>query len=73
MLWLINMWLVAPVEETNKRGRKRRPTHNKDRGCGAPQAAPFSPLLSNLYMRRFILGWKALGHGGYAGETRKNR
>src|SRR5438552_9486133 len=22
-----------------------------------------SPLLSNLYMRRFVLGWKKLGHG----------
>ncbi|HWL75072.1 MAG TPA: hypothetical protein VNQ74_14475, partial [Burkholderiaceae bacterium] len=21
-----------------------------------------SPLLSNLYMRRFVLGWKKLGH-----------
>jgi hypothetical protein len=21
-----------------------------------------SPLLSNLYMRRFVLGWKQLGH-----------
>jgi hypothetical protein len=21
-----------------------------------------SPLLSNLYMRRFVLGWKTLGH-----------
>jgi RNA-directed DNA polymerase len=26
------------------------------------KAAPLSPLLANLYMRRFILGWKALGH-----------
>jgi len=24
--------------------------------------APISPLLSNLYMRRFVLGWKKLGH-----------
>src|SRR5258707_7533766 len=27
-----------------------------------PQGAPISPLLSNLYMRRFVLGWKKLGH-----------
>ena len=27
-----------------------------------PQSSPVSPLLSNLYMRRFILGWKHLGY-----------
>ena len=26
------------------------------------KAAPISPLFSNLYMRRFVLGWKTLGH-----------
>ena len=62
MLRLIKMWLVAPVEETDERGRKRRTTRNKDMGRGTPQGAPISPLLSNLYMRRFILGWKVLGH-----------
>jgi len=62
MLHLIKMWLVAPVEETDERGRKRRTTRNKDTGRGTPQGAPISPLLSNLYMRRFVLGWKVLGH-----------
>jgi RNA-directed DNA polymerase len=62
MLCLIKMWLQAPVEETDERGRKRRTTRNKDTGRGTPQGAPISPLLSNLYMRRFILGWKVLGH-----------
>ena len=60
MLRLIKMWLQAPVEEVDKRGRKRRTTRNKDMGRGTPQGAPTSPLLSNLYMRRFILAWKLL-------------
>ncbi|MGH9438812.1 MAG: group II intron reverse transcriptase/maturase [Terriglobia bacterium] len=62
MLHLIKMWLTAPVEETDERGKKRRNTRNRDEGRGSPQGSPISPLLSNLYMRRFVLGWKKLGH-----------
>ena len=62
VLRLIKLWLVAPVEEAAMNGERRRTTRNKDVGRGTPQGAPISPLLSNLYMRRFILGWKALGH-----------
>jgi RNA-directed DNA polymerase len=62
MLHLIKMWLKAPVEETDDRGRKHRSTRNRDEGRGSPQGSPISPLLSNLYMRRFVLGWKKLGH-----------
>lgn len=62
MLGLIKQWLTAAVEETDERGRRSRTTRNKDEGRGVPQGAPVSPLLSNLYMRRFVLGWKALGH-----------
>jgi group II intron reverse transcriptase/maturase len=62
MLHLIKMWLEAPVEETDERGNTRRSTRNRDEGRGTPQGAPISPLLSNLYMRRFVLGWKTLGH-----------
>jgi len=62
MLHLIKMWLEAPVEETDERGNKHRSTRNRDEGRGTPQGAPISPLLSNLYMRRFVLGWKKLGH-----------
>ena len=62
MLHLIKMWLEAPVEETDEQGRKHRSTRNRDDGRGTPQGAPISPMLSNLYMRRFVLGWKQLGH-----------
>jgi RNA-directed DNA polymerase len=62
MLHVIKMWLEAPVEEEDDRGRKQRTTRNRDESRGIPQGAPISPLLSNLYMRRFVLGWKQLGH-----------
>src|SRR5664280_2900276 len=62
MLHLIKMWLKAPVEETDERGKKHWSTRNRDEGRGSPQGSPISPLLSNLYMRRFVLGWKKLGH-----------
>ena len=67
MLHLIKMWLMAPVEETDEKGRKHRNTRNRDEGRGSPQGSPISPLLSNIYMRRFVLGWKKLGHEGRLG------
>jgi RNA-directed DNA polymerase len=61
VLHLIKMWLECPVEETDHRGRKTRTTEAKDQRRGIPQGSPLSPLLANLYMRRFVLGWKKLG------------
>jgi RNA-directed DNA polymerase len=61
VLHLIKMWLECAVEETDDRGRKRRTTEAKDSGRGIPQGSPISPLLANIYMRRFVLGWKKLG------------
>jgi RNA-directed DNA polymerase len=61
VLHLIKMWLECPVEETDDRGRKTRTTEAKDTRRGIPQGSPLSPLLANLYMRRFVLGWKKLG------------
>jgi len=62
VLHLIKQWLDAPVEEDDGHGHRKRTTTSKNTGRGTPQGAPISPLLSNLYMRRFLLGWKTLGH-----------
>jgi RNA-directed DNA polymerase len=39
-----------------------RPATLPELGENAPQGASINPLLSNIYMRRFVLGWKKLGH-----------
>jgi RNA-directed DNA polymerase len=61
VLHLIKMWLECAVEETDDRGRKTRTTQARDEHRGIPQGSPISPLLANLYMRRFVLRWKQLG------------
>ena len=61
MLGWIKMWLEMAVEEDDGKGGKRRTNRARKERKGTPQGAPISPLLSNVYMRRFILGWKRLG------------
>ena len=61
VLRLVKMWLDCPVEEADERGRRKRTTEARDRRRGIPQGSPISPLLANVYMRRFVLGWKKLG------------
>ena len=62
VLHLIKMWLEAPVEEEDGSGGQKRTTTGKDKRMGIPQGSPISPLLSNLYMRRFITAWKKFGY-----------
>ena len=61
VLHLIRMWLDCPVEEADDRGRRTRTTEARDQRRGIPQGSPLSPLLANIYMRRFVLGWKMFG------------
>ena len=61
VLRLLKLWLECAVEETDDRGRTTRTTGAKDQRRGIPQGSPISPLLANLYMRRFVLGWKRRG------------
>jgi RNA-directed DNA polymerase len=61
VLRLLKSWLECAVEETDRRGRVTRTTQAKDSRCGIPQGSPISPLLANLYMRRFVQAWHRLG------------
>jgi group II intron reverse transcriptase/maturase len=62
VLSVIARWLEAPVEERTSDGRMVRSTPAKDTGRGTPQGGVISPLLANVYFRRFVLAWKQLGH-----------
>ena len=62
LLHLIKLWLVMPVEETDDRGHRRRSNPCRRAKRGTPQGAPISPLLANLYMRRFVVAWERLGY-----------
>ena len=62
LLRLIKLWLKAPVEETDGDG-KRRMTGGKKSKCGTPQGGIVSPLLSSIYMNRFLKYWRLCGQG----------
>ncbi|MBE7465403.1 MAG: group II intron reverse transcriptase/maturase [Planctomycetes bacterium] len=60
VLWLIRVWLKVPVHEVNARG-KTVISGGKKTKCGTPQGGVVSPLLANIYFRRFLLAWKKFG------------
>ena len=62
LLGWVKSWLEMAVEEDDGRGGRRLTNRARRERKGTPQGSPISPLLSNIYMRRFILGWRALGH-----------
>jgi group II intron reverse transcriptase/maturase len=57
ILSVVKAWLDAPVEERDG-ARVMRTTEARDRRRGTPQGGVISPLLANLYFRRFVLAWK---------------
>jgi RNA-directed DNA polymerase len=62
VLWLIRLWLRAPVEERDGDG-KRRLSGGKGTNRGTPQGGVTSPLLSVIYMNRFLKHWRLTRRG----------
>jgi RNA-directed DNA polymerase len=62
VLWLIKLWLRAPVEERNSNGT-RRINGGRSNKYGTPQGGVASPLLSVIYMNRFLKHWRLTERG----------
>jgi RNA-directed DNA polymerase len=62
VLRLIKLWLKAPIEERDGDGT-RRIGGGKSNTRGTPQGGVASPLLSNIYMNRFLKYWRLTGRG----------
>ncbi|WP_258768992.1 reverse transcriptase domain-containing protein [Bradyrhizobium arachidis] len=60
VLWLIKLWLKTPVEERDSKGG-RRMSGGKSSTSGTPQGGVLSPLLSVIYMNRFLKHWRLSG------------
>jgi len=61
VLKTIKQWLTAPVVE-NITGRRIQTAEARRKKRGTPQGGVISPLLANLYFRRFLLAWQLHGH-----------
>jgi len=57
VLWLVKLWLQAPVEERDGDG-KRHMSGGRNNSRGTPQGGVASPLLSVIYMNRFLKHWR---------------
>jgi len=61
VLKTIKRWLTAPVVE-NISGRRIQTAEARRKKRGTPQGGVISPLLANLYFRRFLLAWQLHGY-----------
>jgi len=50
VLWLIRLWLKAPIAERTERGKIRYIGGGKRNKRGTPQGGVISPLLANIYL-----------------------
>ena len=62
VMWLIKLWLRVPVEERDGNGT-RRMSGGKSNKRGTPQGGVASPLLSVIYMNRFLKHWRLTKRG----------
>ncbi len=62
ILSVVKRWLTVPVWERTSRGAILCTTEARDRKRGTPQGGTASPLLANLYFRRFLRAWYEHGH-----------
>ena len=61
LLRIIKGWLTVPVVERIGRRVIRTATARRTKR-GTPQGSVISPMLANLYFRRFLLAWRNHGH-----------
>ena len=61
IVWLIHSWLKVPVQERRENGKVGM-SGGKDNKVGTPQGGVISPLLANIYFRRFLVAWQTQGY-----------
>jgi len=61
VLKTVKRWMTAPVVERVE-GRMVQTAEARRKKRGTPQGGVISPMLANLYFRRFVLAWQLHGH-----------
>lgn len=61
VLKTVRRWMTAPVVERVE-GRMVQTAEARRKKRGTPQGGVISPMLANLYFRRFVLAWQLHGH-----------